>query len=137
MRLIILFALQVLRARADSTCQSVTWDSDTELGVVRRDDNSTTATPQSGNTLSMIRKKDLSPGDIHCRYATLTGSDVNYYTCTQLMEKYEITDDLFFMLNPSVSRDCSNIRPDSAYCVKGCKYTLTVCPFKGTPPLKC
>lgn len=121
MLLRVLFASQILRVKADSQCAPVTWDSDGELGVVQGDGNSTSATPQSGTTLSMIRKGNLSPGDVHCRYATMTEETVNYHTRAKLMEKYRITNDIFFTLNPSLSRDCSNIRPKAAYCVRGCE----------------
>lgn len=131
MRLVVLFALHVLRVQAGGTCQPITWDSDGALRVAQRDGNGTTTIPQSGTTLGMIGKGNLSPGDVHCRYATKTDKDVNYYTCTRMMEKYGLTNDLFFTLNPSLSRDCSNIRPESAYCVRGCKwYNRFDCPLE-------
>jgi hypothetical protein len=61
------------------------------------------------------------PGDIVCRYESTTKSEVNYYTCTELALKYSITVEKFFLLNPSVDRDCDTIKPDTVYCVDGCK----------------
>lgn len=62
-----------------------------------------------------------APGDIVCRYETTTLADVNYYTCKELALKYSITVEKFFKLNPSVDQECSTIKPNTDYCVAGCK----------------
>jgi len=67
-----------------------------------------------------------APGDVVCRYETNTLSEVNYYTCTELALKYSITVKKFFELNPSVDKDCNTIKPDTKYCVAGCKISLPV-----------
>ncbi|KAF1942657.1 hypothetical protein EJ02DRAFT_308073, partial [Clathrospora elynae] len=56
-----------------------------------------------------------APGDIVCRYESTTKSAVNYYTCTELALKYSITVEKFFLLNPSVDRDCDTIKPNTVY----------------------
>jgi hypothetical protein len=66
----------------------------------------------------------MSPttSQVNCRYANDTGDmDINYYTCTAMADRYGITTDIFFLLNPSLKTDCSNIKADTDYCVSGCK----------------
>jgi hypothetical protein len=60
-------------------------------------------------------------GDIVCRYDTKTRSSVNYYTCKELADFYGRTVEEFFFLNPSLNKDCSNIQPNTTYCVEGCE----------------
>ncbi|KAK2024075.1 hypothetical protein LX32DRAFT_656479 [Colletotrichum zoysiae] len=59
------------------------------------------------------------PGEVNCRYTSYTGSDVNYYTCTKLALYYEIPIQEFFLVNPDLKPDCSNIQPNTEYCVDG------------------
>lgn len=63
----------------------------------------------------------MTEGDLVCRNTGSTYADVNYYTCTQLANKYEITIEKFFMLNPGLDPGCGNIKPYTKYCVAGCK----------------
>jgi hypothetical protein len=67
----------------------------------------------------------VDPGGIVCRFESTTKSEVNYYTCTELALKYSITVEKFFELNPTVNKACSNIQPDTDYCVKGCEWENT------------
>ena len=67
-----------------------------------------------------------APGDVVCRYETTTLEQVNYYTCTELALKYSIDVEKFFELNPSVDRDCDTIKPNTKYCVAGCKTSLRI-----------
>ncbi|KAK0746793.1 hypothetical protein B0T18DRAFT_391176 [Schizothecium vesticola] len=62
--------------------------------------------------------------EIICRYDAITPSTVNYYTCMELAVRYDIAVELFFTLNPSVAPDCSNIRENTIYCVRGYKQPL-------------
>lgn len=62
-----------------------------------------------------------SAGDVVCRFESTTKSDVNYYTCMELALKYSISVEKFFELNPTINKECSNIKPNTEYCVKGCK----------------
>ncbi|PTB65069.1 carbohydrate-binding module family 18 protein [Trichoderma citrinoviride] len=63
---------------------------------------------------------NVTTGTVNCRYAGNTeGMDINYYTCTALAVQYGISVDTFFMLNPDVNPDCSNIKADTDYCVSG------------------
>lgn len=61
-------------------------------------------------------------GKINCRYETTTQSTVNEKTCTSIAKKYQTTVDELVKLNPSLGGDCTeNIKPQTTYCVKGCK----------------
>jgi len=63
-------------------------------------------------------------GDVVCRYTAASPSDVNYYTCTELALRYETALEKFFVLNPSMDRDCATIQPNTEYCVRGCMVFL-------------
>ena len=67
-------------------------------------------------------KRDVIPGQIVCRYTLTSPSEVNYYTCTELADRYDITIDKFFQLNPDLDRDCKSIKPNTDYCVAGCEF---------------
>jgi hypothetical protein len=73
---------------------------------------------------------DLDPGDVHCRRPSRTSDSVNYYTCYAMAEMNRISPDLFFTLNPTLNLDCSNIEPDTEYCVDGCESTKPPIPSK-------
>ncbi|KAM7195858.1 hypothetical protein V8F33_006507 [Rhypophila sp. PSN 637] len=64
-------------------------------------------------------KRDAASGEIVCRYWVTTPATVNYYTCTELCDKYFQTVDTFFTLNSQLKTDCSNIAPKTNYCMKG------------------
>jgi hypothetical protein len=109
---------------ASDDCQPVTWTNSKRRDEVspasnRRRDN---GTPSIAN---LISTGNVTTGEVNCRYSTTTKSDVNYYTCTQLATKYGVTIDLFFTLNPTLKPDCSNIQPNTAYCVDGCEFPKT------------
>jgi hypothetical protein len=61
-------------------------------------------------------------GDVACRYTGTTPEKVNYYTCAELANRYKITVELFFTLNPNVDKNCRTIKANTAYCVKGCQF---------------
>jgi hypothetical protein len=63
----------------------------------------------------------VAPGEVVCRYNATTGSEVNYYTCTRLALEYQITVDKFFLLNPTVDKECETVQPNTDYCVRGCE----------------
>lgn len=67
--------------------------------------------------------RNITSGKVNCRYSANTKDmELNYYTCTVLSRKYGITTDTFFMLNPELEPNCSNIRANTDYCVSGCKW---------------
>ncbi|EPE32552.1 Plant lectins/antimicrobial peptide [Glarea lozoyensis ATCC 20868] len=57
--------------------------------------------------------------NFQCRYNGTTPATVNYYTCTEIANKYDIKLASLFELNPSLKPDCSNIAPNTNYCVAG------------------
>jgi hypothetical protein len=67
-------------------------------------------------------KRDFVPGRVNCRYTLTSGGEVNYDTCLELAGKWEIPLETFFKLNPDVDRDCTTIKPNTEYCVAGCKF---------------
>lgn len=67
-----------------------------------------------------------APGSVNCRYTTTSGTDVNYYTCKQMSDDYYITVEKFFLLNPTVDKECSNIKSKTEYCVEGCMYMVKI-----------
>jgi hypothetical protein len=125
-----LFLLSISTVNASDQCQPATWSKAnlrravaTSTITFNAATNTTssiisTATP---NITSIISNGNTQPGQINCRYSASTYSDVNYYTCTQLADRYGITIQAFFTLNPELDLDCSNIQPNSVYCVAGCK----------------
>ncbi len=84
-----------------------------------RRDNGTTTIP------NLISTGNLTAGEVNCRFSATTGNDVNYYTCTELATKYGATIDLFFILNPTLEPDCSNIQPNTPYYFAGCEFPNT------------
>ncbi|KAH8698048.1 hypothetical protein GQ44DRAFT_744344 [Phaeosphaeriaceae sp. PMI808] len=71
------------------------------------------------SNVSDITILDTAPGEINCRSWVDTDEDVNYYTCTAIADRFQITNEKFFMLNPEIKADCSNIVPLTTYCVAG------------------
>ncbi|KAF2024260.1 hypothetical protein EK21DRAFT_24363, partial [Setomelanomma holmii] len=61
----------------------------------------------------------VAPGEVSCRYTATTGANVNYYTCKELADWYYITVDNFFLWNPTIDRECSNVKPNTEYYVDG------------------
>jgi hypothetical protein len=82
------------------------------------------STPLPAVTISpLYASGPVSVGQVNCRYTANTeGMDINYYTCTQLANENWITVQKFFILNPTVKPDCSNIQANTDYCVAGCKF---------------
>jgi hypothetical protein len=63
-------------------------------------------------------------GEINCRYWTTTPAEVDYYTCSEMALRYEISNSVFFSLNPGLAQDCSDVQAETDYCVRGCKCSL-------------
>lgn len=110
---------------ASNECAPVTWLAGTSRH--RPDPERVRVLIRLASTLSpscragMPSDYPFKPGDINCRYERDTGDDVNYYTCTELAKTFGTRLDLFFILNPGLKPDCSNIQPNTEYCVRGCK----------------
>ncbi|KAH6692750.1 hypothetical protein BKA61DRAFT_499618, partial [Leptodontidium sp. MPI-SDFR-AT-0119] len=78
-------------------------------------------TGTGSNVISpLITTGDITAGEVNCRYTGSTAKlSINYYTCTLLANKYGITVEKNFTLNPSLHLDCGNIKADTEYCVSG------------------
>lgn len=68
-----------------------------------------------------VTRPVIQPGEINCRFWHNTYEDPTYYTCTEMANLYGIALKDFFFLNPTVPPDCSNLKPNTKYCVIGCE----------------
>lgn len=111
-------SLNPLAILAADTCGEITWTKEGNLAAA--------ATQQLvGVTHNPIVRRDTpdpKPGDFVCRFHYATSSDVNYYTCKELCQMFQITVDFFFSINPTLEKDCSNIQAKTEYCVAGCTF---------------
>ncbi|KAK1911449.1 hypothetical protein P3342_012750 [Pyrenophora teres f. teres] len=103
---------------AKDECQPITWNKNSNK-IRAATSIAPTSTPSVVSNVSEITILDVSPGEINCRSWFDTGKSVNYYTCTQISNMFEISTDQFFALNPEIKADCSNIMPLTTYCVDG------------------
>ncbi|KAG4444402.1 hypothetical protein IFR05_000167 [Cadophora sp. M221] len=76
-------------------------------------------TPTLFQNTSLITTGNITAGTVNCRSSAPTTDQVNYYTCSLLAITYGITVEKFFILNPTILPDCSNIKPNSLYCTAG------------------
>jgi len=85
--------------------------------------------PTHGFALKMANKAAADDGDgappkageVNCRQQSTSPSSVNYYTCTEMADEHDISVETFFVINPKLKKDCSDIQPNTKYCVNGCK----------------
>jgi len=56
---------------------------------------------------------------VNCRYNATAPGQVDYSSCSQLAQRYGISIDLFFRLNPLLDPDCSSLQGGKEYCVAG------------------
>ncbi|KAH9863552.1 hypothetical protein J1614_009484, partial [Plenodomus biglobosus] len=61
----------------------------------------------------------VTPGEVVCRYTASTSDTVNYYICQELSDRYGISVNEFFTLNPTVKTACDNVKVHTEYCVRG------------------
>lgn len=117
---LIIFSIFDLTVAKDE-CQPATW-SNTNAA---RDEliRWTRGVFARANDTGIINIDDnIVAGEINCRYSSTTTSDVNYYTCTKLANRYGVTIEKFFELNPNLTLNCDNIQPNTEYYVAGCKF---------------
>ncbi|KAI0168065.1 hypothetical protein BJ166DRAFT_610970 [Pestalotiopsis sp. NC0098] len=102
---------------SDSLSLSITSSASISTGT---SSTSTTSTSSVTSTaISILSSGNVTTGEVNCRYSATTDSTVNYYTCSSLSNFYGITNEVFFTLNPELALDCSNILPNTQYCVAG------------------
>lgn len=108
-------------------CQQITWPDPPES---RHDDgNVNISTVVMPRHLDSRQASTPQPGDINCRGWGRTYDDAGYYTCTELSRDWGISLAWFFQINPTVLPDCSNIQPNTFYCVAACKLHLVTQPL--------
>ncbi|RWA04450.1 hypothetical protein EKO27_g10654 [Xylaria grammica] len=120
-------------ATAADSCSPWTWEN----SAARTAAPEATAEPTVTFVPSgphVLKSGPAVTGDIVCRYPGRTYADVNYYTCTELADKYGISLEKFFMLNPELDPDCGNIKPYTIYCVSGFIEPLRAYDGKCGPP---
>lgn len=117
-------------ATAADTCSPWTWTNEAArtAAPAARPEPTVTFVPAGSHVANMIAavRPVATAGELVCRYPGRTNADVNYYTCTQLANKYGITIEKFFMLNPGLDPDCGNIQPNTMYCLAGCKSSAAI-----------
>ncbi|KAF1822571.1 carbohydrate-binding module family 18 protein [Dissoconium aciculare CBS 342.82] len=79
--------------------------------LVKRDD----CVPWQFNAKRSI----ASVGQTNCRYHAKTGKNVNYFTCTEIAQKYKLTIAELLDLNPELDENCQRIKAETDYCVVG------------------
>ncbi|KAL0934897.1 uncharacterized protein CTRU02_209488 [Colletotrichum truncatum] len=97
--LLMLLLISLRTARADDECRDHQWGRLANAGPM--------AVPEVG--------------DIVCRSNGTSRAVVGYYSCKEMADFYLISVERFFMLNPLLKEDCSNIEPNKPYCVAGFK----------------
>jgi hypothetical protein len=121
-QLILVLFLYLPIVTSSDGCKPVTWSNGEDgesAAKSQRDNNGTMPIPRYQ---TLISTGNITAGEINCRYSATTSNDVDGDTCAQLATKYGIAKDKFFVLNPTVNPDCSNIEPDTEYCVAGCQF---------------
>ncbi|KAI1181459.1 carbohydrate-binding module family 50 [Nemania serpens] len=125
-------------ATAADTCSPWTWTNEAArtAAPAARPEPTVTFVPAGSHVANMIAavRPVATAGELVCRYPGRTNADVNYYTCTQLANKYGITIEKFFMLNPGLDPDCGNIQPNTMYCLAGYIEPLRAYDGKCGPP---
>jgi hypothetical protein len=134
--LCVIAACLAIAVQASNECAPVTWlrgefekrEALTSVTSVNSASSSaalaSTASPRPVTISPLLTTGPIPAGQVNCRYTVNTGEedmDINYYTCTALATRYLIKVETFFVLNPGLKTDCSNIQPDTDYCVAGCK----------------
>ena len=105
--LIILLAIAVLpllpATLATGACKPATWSNS---GQQHQKDQPTGAPwhPEARNAVPLGASlgRPLEPGAINCRYADRTYEDVSSETCRELVDRFRITIEHFFVINPGL-----------------------------------
>lgn len=123
MFLLLPFALSLLSwplgVVGKNDCQPTTWPDPPERRHASRNvDMSKAAMPRH---IASREESTPQPGDINCRGWGRTYDDAGYYTCTELSYNWGISLAWFFQTNPTLLPDCSNIEPNTFYCVEACR----------------
>ncbi|KAI1377844.1 hypothetical protein F4677DRAFT_413698 [Hypoxylon crocopeplum] len=112
------FPFHVLSSSLASTtgeCKPWTWEPDGDLGAA----TTISAADAPSFTPSAPEQITIQPGEINCRYWATTKSDGECCTCARFIDFYGIELKKFLILNPQIKPDCSNIAPNTEYCVAG------------------
>lgn len=81
-------------------------------------------TPSAVVTPFANKSASVAPGDIVCRSWAQTYDNVGYWSCKELADKFGITLDKFWLLNPQLAPDCKGVKSNTEYCVAGCESSM-------------
>ncbi|KGO66431.1 hypothetical protein PITC_067270 [Penicillium italicum] len=99
------FSTLMSRVAAKDECQPYVWGDPSHARSLRTEDDNDSDPPKAG--------------EINCRKEGTSPSSVNYYTCTQMANDNQISVETFFLINPALKKDCSDIQANKGYCVDG------------------
>ncbi|KAK0657903.1 hypothetical protein B0T16DRAFT_402704 [Cercophora newfieldiana] len=108
-------------AVAANDCQPVTWDDTPQrrdFAIATGGSNDSIIVPNPVIEVRQASPTPLKPGDINCRAWMSTWDDVNYYTCKKMANDWGVSIAGFFKMNPALKVDCSNIQPNTQYCIQ-------------------
>ncbi|KAK3314008.1 hypothetical protein B0H66DRAFT_567588 [Apodospora peruviana] len=114
------FITTTLPPAATGACKPVTWENKNDNGAATP--TTTSVAPRPTHTYAVPWKlgSDVQEGEIFCRYHAKTYEDVGPNECARLADRYGLSLDKFYFLNPTlVAPDCGGIRPWTSYCVRG------------------
>lgn len=123
---ILRFSLFSLTVFAADKCQPLPWLNDNDQ-VALADTTVISVSEPTVTEIRIVSTGYVVPGEVNCREQTTTGGTVGCCTCAQISYHYAMLDGLFFLLNPTVTRNCGNIKPNTPYCVDGCKWWYELC----------
>ncbi|KAH8668656.1 hypothetical protein BX600DRAFT_538677 [Xylariales sp. PMI_506] len=122
--LLILTSLQLATTAELGTgsCKPPTWAATTRDPSVNSGSSSTTTRVKTSSVSRphvITDGKTIKPGDINCRWFGDTYEEVDSSTCQSLATRDRITLETFFILNPTLRKDCGNVKPNWRYCTAG------------------
>jgi len=118
------FITTALPPSATGPCKPYTWANPTSLSSGGPSPTTiiTSETPTATPAVPWKSGSVIQEGDINCRYPAETRESVDEQTCARLAERYGISLERFYLLNPILRGDCKNVKPWTGYCVRGCKF---------------
>ncbi len=103
-------------SQAKDECQPITWGE-----ADASEDAFFDPLPPMPDQFAKFGPGGPKVGDLECQLYTSTDQEVNYFTCTEIAQYGRISNDEFFLWNPELKPDCSNIKSWSWYCIAGGK----------------
>ena len=115
--ILLLFGISI---QAASDCKPWRWDADGR--PLRGNWNQEKAVAEDNDDGPNEPPARLKPGDVNCREGFSAHDPVTPDSCASLARFGGISLKKFFILNPTLKEDCSNIIADTQYCIGGCRW---------------